>query len=101
MTARQACDVPGTVKQFWENQTFALLKNGDPATALAQNSSHHGLWAGLLQAAHGPAMPPQPQGASLHGWISAVWFGSVGGDEFDFGWGPTPRPPILCIFMYL
>ena len=25
-----------------------------------------------------------------------VWFG--GGDEFDFGWGPTPRPPIFMYF---
>ena len=43
-------------------------------------------------------MPPPPQGAALHGWISAVWFGSVGGDEFDFGWGADPQTPD---FMYL
>ena len=43
-------------------------------------------------------MPPQPQGASLHGWISAVWFGSVGGDEFDFGWGADPQTPEIVYF---
>ena len=43
-------------------------------------------------------MPPQPQGAALHGWISAVWFGSVGGDEFDFGWGADPQTPDFMYF---
>ena len=60
--------------------------------------THYGFWAGLLQAAHGHAMPLQPQRASLHGRISAVWFGSVGGDEFDFGWGTDPQTPDFMYF---
>ena len=59
--------------------------------------THYGFWAGLLQAAHGHAMPPQSQRASLHGRISVVCFGSVGRDELDVGWGTDPQ---TSDFMY-
>ena len=50
------------------------------------------------QAALGHGMPPQPQRASLDGRISVVCFGSVGGNEFDVGWGTDPQTPDFMYF---
>ena len=93
--------IPGTV----EKNEIAKVFQEESRLFTAPLFTDYGFWAGLLQAAHGHAMPRQPQRASLHGRISAVCFGSVGEDEFDvggfYGWTNTQYNPILCIFVFL